>query len=358
MPTKRLVGIFFCLNIIVKFYNDTLSPKFYIKDKMIPALRKKLVDITNNFLDDVNIKLPKIDDIQLTGSLANFNYTPKSDLDVHVLLDFKKIDEDTDLVKAALDGIRFIWNTKHDIKIKGHDVELYFQDTKEPHVSTGLYSLKDGDWVKKPKYNPPTINDDDVKKKFEDFKFVIDKLEELTKKISDPNKSKALYEYGRRVFQKIKKMRQEGLKGVGEFSVGNLTFKYLRNTEYIDKLHTLINQNYDDIYSESFFNPGKVNHRQQHAVVRDPGMRKHASTVPDYLKVSELPNCFKVMQKPAGPKFIYISPQDAYKLSKHFGVRDLRRPKGLKKSGVAIGIKPNGRHYLMRTNKNKRSYLR
>jgi len=87
---------------------------------MIPALRKKLIDITKDFLANVPIKLPKIDDIQLTGSLANYNYTPKSHLDVHILLDFNKIDEDTDLVKAALDGIRFIWNTKHDIKLKGH----------------------------------------------------------------------------------------------------------------------------------------------------------------------------------------------------------------------------------------------
>ena len=134
---------------------------------MIPSLRKKLVDLTNDFLEDVPIKLPKIDDIQLTGSSANYNYTPKSDLDVHILLDFKKIDEDEKLVKAALDGIRFIWNTKHDIKIKGHEVEMYFQDTKEPHVSSGLYSIKEGKWVKKPEYNPPSIKDEDIKKKLE-----------------------------------------------------------------------------------------------------------------------------------------------------------------------------------------------
>ena len=327
---------------------------------MIPALRKKLIDITKDFLANVPIKLPKIDDIQLTGSLANYNYTPKSDLDIHILLDFNKIDEDTDLVKAALDGIRFIWNTKHDIKLKGHEVEMYFQDTKEPHVSSGLYSLQEGKWVKKPEYNPPSIKDEDVKKKFEDIKVQIDKLEELTNKYKDDSgKSETLYNYGRKLFQKIKKMRQEGLKGMGEFSVGNLTFKFLRNTEYIDKLYNLINHNYDEMYSESFFNSNKVNHRQQHAVVRDPGMRKHATTVPEYLKTNlDLPNSFKVMQKPGGPKFVYISPQDAYKLSKHFGVRDIRRPKGLKKSGVALGVKPNGRYYLMRTNKNKRSYLR
>ena len=64
------------------------------------------------------------------------------------------------------------------------------------------------------------------------------------------------------------------------------------------------------------------------------------------------------MQRPGSPKFVYISPQDAYKLSKHFGVKDLRRPKGLKKSGVAIGVKPNGRYYLMKTNNNKGSYLK
>ena len=327
---------------------------------MIPSLRKKLVDITNDFLEDVPIKLPKIDDIQLTGSLANYNYTPKSDLDVHILLDFKKIDEDEKLVKAALDGIRFIWNTKHDIKLKGHEVEMYFQDTKEPHVSSGLYSIKEGKWVKKPEYNPPSIKDEDIKKKFEDIKVQIDKLDELTKKYKkDSGKSETLYNYGRKLFQKIKKMRQEGLKGMGEFSVGNLTFKFLRNTEYIDKLYKLINHNYDEIYSESFFNSNKTNHRQQHAVVRDPGMRKHATTVPDYIKTDlNLPNCFKVMQRPGGPKFLYISPQDAYKLCKHFGIRELRRPKGLKKSGVAIGVKPNGRYYLMRTKDNKRSYLR
>ena len=344
----------------MKFYNETLNPKFYANKKMLPSIRKKLLDITKDFLNEVPVKLPKVDDIQLTGSLANYNYTPKSDLDVHVLLDFKKIDEDVDLVKAALDGIRFIWNAKHQIKLHGHEVELYFQDTKEPHVSSGLFSLKEGKWVKKPEFSPPIINDEDVIKKFEDVKVHIDKLHELTSKYkNDPGKSKTLFDYGRRVFQKIKTMRKQGLKGVGEFSVGNLVFKLLRNTDYIDRLSKLVNENYDNIYTENFFRPNHVKHRQQHSVVRDPGTRKHARTIPAYLQTDlNLPNSFKSMQRPGSPKFVYISPQDAYKLSKHFGVKDLRRPKGLKKSGVALGVKPNGRYYLMKTNNNKGSYLK
>jgi len=323
---------------------------------MIPEIRRKLLGIANNFLDNVNLKLPKIDDIQLTGSLANYNYTSNSDLDVHILLDFKKVDEDVELVKTALDGLRFIWNTKHDIKIKGHEVELYFQDTKEPHVSSGLYSLKQGKWVKKPTYNPPSIDDQDILKKFNDIKKQIDHLYTLTKKHKkDIRMSEVLYNYGVKLFGKIKKLRQEGLKSEGEFSVGNLTFKYLRNTDYLEKLSNLINKNYDDIFNESFLHSGN---RHRHPVVRDPGLRKHARTRPEYVSVRlDLPNCFKVMQKNAGPRFLYISPQDAYKITKHFNVRDLRRPKGLKKSGVAIGQKPSGRFYLMRTKKNKTDYM-
>ena len=40
--------------------------------------------------------------LQLTGSLANYNYSDHSDLDVHILLDFADINEDESIVKRAL----------------------------------------------------------------------------------------------------------------------------------------------------------------------------------------------------------------------------------------------------------------
>ena len=51
------------------------------------------------------------------------------------------------------------------MKFKGHDFEIYFQDVDEPHVSSGLYSLKNGSWLKKPKYDPPDIDHRDVERK-------------------------------------------------------------------------------------------------------------------------------------------------------------------------------------------------
>lgn len=345
----------------MKIYNETLNSEFFVDDKLRPNIRKTILSIVKDFLtENVNLDLPEIDDIQLTGSLANFNYTPQSDVDVHILFDFKKINPDKELVKTALDGIRFNWNTKHNITLHGHDVELYFQDSNEPHISTGLYSILKDNWVKKPKHQPPALNDEDINKKVNDIKFFIDTLEELIYRYKkDKNKSEIYHKYSRRLFSKIKKMRQEGLQDAGEFSVGNLTFKFLRASKYIDKLSKIVNLSYDNIYTESMFRPNKVNHRHMHSVVRDPAGRKHARTIPAYVKNdTDLPRSFKIIQQPAGPKFIYINPQDAYKICVQFGIRDLKRPKGCKKSGVSIGQKPNGKYYLMRTKKNKNNYMR
>ena len=45
-------------------------------------------------------------------------------------------------------------------------------------------------------------------------------------------------------------MRLEGLEKGGEFSIGNLAFKKLRNDGYIGKIIDVMSQSYDRIYSE------------------------------------------------------------------------------------------------------------
>ena len=90
----------------MRFYNDTLNQKFWSEDnKFDPDIRKKLLSITDDFVDNLDLQGVEIDDITLTGSNSNYNYNEYSDLDVHVLIDFKDINEDEDLVKKALDGL-------------------------------------------------------------------------------------------------------------------------------------------------------------------------------------------------------------------------------------------------------------
>ena len=212
-------------------------------------IRKKLLQLAEDFYSSLGFD-PEIKDIQLTGSLANYNWTDKSDLDVHVLIDFREIDENFTLVKKAVDGMRFIWNLRHKIKIKGYDVELYLQDINEPHTSSGLYSLLNNEWIRVPKYNPPQIDERDVQLKFEG---IVNDINQLNVQLQNPTPEmdpRDLYNHSEKVKSKIMKMRKEGLAERGEFSVENLVFKKLRNEGYIQNLIDLISRSYEKIYNE------------------------------------------------------------------------------------------------------------
>jgi len=152
------------------YYNDTLHSKFWSNEKFNEDILKSLLKIVDDFIeDDDHVKPEMIEDIQLTGSMSNFNYSDHSDLDVHLLLDFADINEDETIVKRALDGKRFIWNLRHNIQFDGHDVELYFQDVHDPHVASGLFSLQNNKWIKKPVHDPPEIDQRDVDKRLNSF---------------------------------------------------------------------------------------------------------------------------------------------------------------------------------------------
>ena len=102
----------------MKFYNKTLNKKFWSDDKQFdPNIREKLLNISEDFIDNLELEGVEIHDITLTGSNSNYNYNEYSDLDVHVLIDFKNINEDEELVKKALDGDRFVWNLRHNVNL-------------------------------------------------------------------------------------------------------------------------------------------------------------------------------------------------------------------------------------------------
>lgn len=235
------------------YYNKTLHESFwrkangeYIFDE---SIRKKILDIVNDFTKETETK-QYVKDIHLTGSISNYNYTKYSDLDIHILLDFKDINEDEELVKKSLDGERWIWNMEHEILIKGHEVELYFQDIDEPHKSSGLYSLKNGEWIRRPKYNPPEIDEKDVLKKANQYIKDIEILKEKKNKTKDSEDAEKLNKNGIKLKDKIMNMRRDSLEIHGEFGIGNLAFKYLRNKNAIENLNDIINDSYDMQYSD------------------------------------------------------------------------------------------------------------
>ena len=234
-----------------EFYNESLNPLFWKGEEFDPMVRTKLLLIAQDFYEDLDVDIPVLD-IQLTGSLANYNWTKYSDLDVHVIMDLSEVNEDTDLVKKALDGLRVQWNLRHPVVIRGHDVELYAQDINQLHLASGLYSLLKGEWLRKPEFNPPSVDPQDVYRKVQAYGVQIENLQRQLQ-TATPDEAKDVLEQASVLKKKLSRARDEKLahKG-GEFSVENLVFKQMRNNGMFGDLIDIKSEAYSRMYSEPY----------------------------------------------------------------------------------------------------------
>ena len=157
---------------------ETLEPQIWEGEQIKPEIRQKLVEIAMDFIEGLPIAVD-IKDITLTGSLANYNWSNYSDVDLHIIVNFLEVDENINLVKSFFDNARMKWNNDHDIKMKGYDVEIYVEDSRESHKSSGLYSLKDDKWIKRPKKYRSTIDFPSAQKKAQDIEFQVNIINNL-----------------------------------------------------------------------------------------------------------------------------------------------------------------------------------
>jgi hypothetical protein len=218
----------------------TLESSLWEGDQLNVEVHDALLKIAEEFIVFLRLGLDieSAKDIQITGSLANYNYTKYSDLDLHILLDFDEIDENSILVKEYLMSKKVIWNNNYSIKVKNWEVEVYPQDIKEEHHSTGIYSILNNQWIKEPEVPKKlwtSMRLSDIKKKVKEIKYEIDNIEAS----EDPEGVIS------RLKDKIKNMRRAGLEQDGEYSIENLTFKALRRLGDVDRLYSLGKKEYE-----------------------------------------------------------------------------------------------------------------
>lgn len=213
-------------------FHDELCPMIWDGDKMKEDVRKILLKNAKRFIEFSGLEDLKFKDVILTGSMANYNYNENSDLDVHIVLEFDQIANDEEFVNDYLKMKKSIWNDRYPIQVKGHDVEVYYQDAEEPHHSTGTYSLMNDKWINEPTKKIIDVNVPAIKEKGGQLMYEIDDLAAIKDSENFLDKYNTLKD-------KIKKMRQIGLETGGEFSTENLTFKVLRNNGYLGKLINL-----------------------------------------------------------------------------------------------------------------------
>lgn len=236
--------------------HDKLNERIWLPNGYINSrVRLRLLDLADVFFDSLDIDWVEVKDIILTGSLANFNWSKFSDLDVHILIDYKDVDEKTNLVSNYLSAKKNLWNEQHDnLKIYGFPVEMYVQDINEEHISSGVYSLEKNEWVIKPdkeNFENIHLNKAFISKKVNEIIYKINKLSDKINKCDDEYQLEGLAKKVKALFDKIKGARKEGLKKSGEYNSFNIIFKVLRRIGALDKIYELKIKTYDKMNSLS-----------------------------------------------------------------------------------------------------------
>jgi len=214
---------------------STLNPALWDGECLKKGLSYKFLRIAQAFYKFLD--LPdnvQVLDVLLIGSNANYNWTDKSDIDLHVVINYQAVAKNLHLVKNLMMAKKSIWSNNYPLTYKGMDIELYAQDWNDRlHSSVGQYSLMKGKWLKKPSSDIVSIDDEVIDAKMAPLQYEIERLEETDPKL----------EYRiKHILDRLYKMRQTGLEAEGEYSIENLAFKKLRNKGLLARLKDLAKQ--------------------------------------------------------------------------------------------------------------------
>jgi len=224
---------------------ETLHPKFWFYgDTLDTKISKRLIEIAQDFLEGLDIEV-ELKDLRFTGSLASFNWSTYSDIDLHLVLDFDSIDEDIDFVRDYFNAKIFVWNNQHAIKIHDFEVEIYVENEGEPHEALGLFSVMNNEWIKKPIREEADIDWKEVEKKANSLMDQVERIADLLK----DKKYKEVKESSHRLKEKIKRFRRSGLDRAGVYSPENVAFKVLRRNGYLSRLAAIKTTAYDKLMS-------------------------------------------------------------------------------------------------------------
>ena len=200
--------------------HDDLNPKIWNTNMtMKEEVLKDLNDIATEFINYIEIPL-NIVDIEVVGSNASFNYNSKSDIDLHIIVNFALSYIEPTILQELYNAKKNAFNEAYDLSIKGIPVELYIEDILSGNATNGRYSILKQEWIKVPV--PITYDIPNISKELSEYEDKCDKALKSTDAKEIENLINDIY-----------MMRKLGLAEEGEASIGNLVFKELRGEDYI-----------------------------------------------------------------------------------------------------------------------------
>lgn len=214
-------------------YHDILNPVLWANDTLLPEVRAKLNDIAANFVTFLKMDVSKITDIVITGSNCNYNYSPQSDIDLHVVADFnpESLNAVGETIESTFTAFKTLYNDSHHILVHGVPIEVYVQPSTETFTSNaGVFSLKKNRWLQHPVKTFVEVDDREVQRKAKPI------MREIDQVVHGKGASVIAKPQIKALKAKIKQLRAAGLEAGGEFGIENLAFKAIRNAGYLDKL--------------------------------------------------------------------------------------------------------------------------
>jgi len=239
-------------------FHDQLNPKLFYGQHLRPDVDEQLQVIARDFISELGIQDLDVKDVTISGSNAAYSYTPHSDLDLHILVDLSQYSDDA-VYQELFHAKKNLYNDSHDITINGIPVELYIQDSNQPVVSLGEYSILQDKWLRLPSKRRSNLDQTATKQKYEK----LFKVAEYALHTKDLDKLK-------KVLETIKRYRQAGLDLGGEFGPENLAYKVLRSQGVITKLYDLR----DKLHSQRLSIEGMYSVEEA-----DEKMYKHTPTI-------------------------------------------------------------------------------
>ena len=218
-----------------RIYNDCLCPEMWDSAQHLdPYVRINLLRMAYDFYKKTNLPSPIID-VYLMGSIANYNWTKDSDVDVHVIIDYRKLQMPEQTANKTVKTAGAQWNQEHNIFVKGRKVEMNIQNASEPKpYVTGIYSLMRDQWVRTPSKVMPQIDRNVIRVHYKAMQVYL----ENAIRSGDREQMKAAKKY-------LDAYRQYGLDTYGELSYENIVFKILRSRGTLKQLKDSMTAVYD-----------------------------------------------------------------------------------------------------------------
>lgn len=206
-------------------------------EKMKPEVRNRLLEIAEEFINFLKVDV-FVNDIVMTGSLSNYNWSEFSDVDLHIITDMENYGNQKELYDELFKVKKSLFNLTHDITVKGYDVELYVEPKGQDHFSSGIYSVLNDEWINEPEKEEVKIDGKKIKQKSEDWMDIIDTVIDEVQDVSIEDGKEIISKY----MGKLKNYRTAGLRKGGEYSYENLVYKVLRRNGYLEKFVELENR--------------------------------------------------------------------------------------------------------------------